>query len=223
MYITQWIVADYNKISELNQGKSVSSGLIYLVEEIPHSIKGEDITVKFLEVNFLIFIKQSSIAWSINYPFYQDHVKTLGYNWFEKSMSASKSNEKLESRKKIIQHFSKSITNIDDIANLLDYNGYKFKDPSFLDDPSYNDSDNGVSFRGDLSDNNKTLRGGIDFKVVNQDLVEKMQILAKSGPTTTKSNLVLDLRVFKEDKEYRKGIPDVWNFTPIYFGKQDNL
>jgi len=50
MYITQWFIIDYKVLDNLNNGAKVDNGLIYIVEEVPRSIKGEDITKIFLTV-----------------------------------------------------------------------------------------------------------------------------------------------------------------------------
>ena len=44
MYITQWMVIDYKVLDQMNKGEKVDKDLMYLVEEVPNSIKGEDIT-----------------------------------------------------------------------------------------------------------------------------------------------------------------------------------
>ncbi len=54
MYITQWIIIDYKVLNELNDGGKVKEDLIYLVEEVPQSIKGTDITKTFMQVNNLL-------------------------------------------------------------------------------------------------------------------------------------------------------------------------
>jgi hypothetical protein len=47
----------------------------------------------------------------------------------------------------------------------MEYNGYKQKKNTFLNDPSYSDPNAGISARGDLNEKYLNLYGGIDFKV----------------------------------------------------------
>jgi hypothetical protein len=182
MYITQWIVIDYNVLHRLNKDKSDSgkkflrkadttkySGLVNLVEEVPGSILTNDITS--------LLLKQSYFG-SFNLSYFTEHQKIIGLRQWEKIDFTS---EKYNPRYYILKSLHKNVHDIYDFASLIQYNGYKNPNPKIKNDPSFNDPSNGISSRDDISNNDP--HGGVDFKIVSSDLVNKMTIYTYGGPT----------------------------------------
>ena len=59
---------------------------------------------------------------------------------------------------------------------------------------------------------------------MNSDLVQRFMINSKCGPTNSVKNKNLvpfDFSKNNNDSKYAQGIPKLWNFQPIYFGKED--
>jgi hypothetical protein len=69
----------------------------------------------------------------------------------------------------------------------------------------------------------KTYSGGIDYKIVNVDMVKNMEIITKSGPTFDK-NPNLKIFTFKDMQDpnmakYHLGMPDSFDFRSITFSE----
>jgi hypothetical protein len=60
---------------------------------------------------------------------------------------------------------------------------------------------------------------------VDKELVEKMTIYTYGGPSNEGNENLTPFDFTKVTNKrfnnYHKGIPDVWNFKPFYFGKED--
>lgn len=151
MYITQWLVIDYNMLSKLNKGEKVNEGLVYLVEEAPKSILYKDITDEILEKKFY---------GSFNLSYFPEHQNILGMSHFKNVNFFDKD---YNPRYYILENLQNKVNDMESFKNLLMYNGYGKTDSLIIDDPSIKDPSNGISARDDLAG---TLHGGIDFKVI---------------------------------------------------------
>lgn len=227
MYITQWLVVDYKVLDQINQDKITNnnpnasnsnrnflspkkeySGLVNIIEEVPGSILTEDITGVFLSQKYfgsfnLAYFPENQVKLGLNIP--------QGINFTDKSYNP---------RYYILQKLHGGVNNIDQFAHLLQYNGFKDYKTNFKDDPSLIDPQSGISSRADL-ESNPYFSGGVDFKIVNKDLMDSFSVYTYGGPTYDKNPYLspFDFSVMKNHDEdlYHLGIPNVWNFQPIYF------
>lgn len=169
MYITQWLVIDYNILNNINQQrakgsnpswksnlrndlKANQSGLVILVEEAPRSILSRDITTEFLEKGFY---------GSFNISYFPEHQELVGMRHFKDVNFFDKNNNP---RHYILKNLQNEVKDIESFKDLILYNGYKKRNPLIKDDPSFRDPTNGISARNDLLTGQ--FYGGIDFKVI---------------------------------------------------------
>lgn len=218
LYITQWIVIDYNVLERLNQEKSTENlesyakGLVHIVEEVPRNIYDKDITKQLLDETYL---------GSFNLPYFDESYRILGYSQFKE---INKANKQFSPRDYILSKLHDKITDVDSFEKVISYNGYKLDDPNgglhVEDDPSYTNPDNGIMSRGDLS-MFPSLNGGIDYKVVNSIYVKEMRFKAKAGPTTRKDDIMTPFRLDKQapDAGFYRGIPSVFDFQAFVYGE----
>lgn len=220
LYITQWIVLDYKVLDRINEEKlneknflkkSNTNGLVYLVEEIPGSILHKEVSDILLEDTYF---------GSFNLSYFSKHQQILGLKNFGKIDFTSKS---YNPRYFILNYLQKKVKNLKDFSHLIQYNGFKKRIEDFPKDPSYNDPSSGISARYDLMGG--IFNGGIDFKCVNKDLVQKNAIYVRGGPTID-SNPNLKPFNFEQvqgtlEDKYHNGIPDLWDFKPFIYSKKD--
>ena len=153
MYITQFVVIDYNLLEKLNKGEKVNSGLVMMTEEMPRSILSRDLTKEVMEKSYF---------GSFNIAYFPQHQKIAGMGHFKINFYDKEHNP----RYYILEHLAKNVKDLESFKKLMMYNGYGEKNPNFPDDPSLNDPDNGIAARDDLRLNgNGGYHGGIDFKV----------------------------------------------------------
>ncbi len=224
MYLTQWLVLDYKVLEKINKDRKASKenflkesgnykGLLYLVEEVPGSIKKEDMTEKLLKNKFY---------GSFNLAFYPEHQELLGLRSFGSDDFTSKEKNP---RYYILEKLHDSVKNTEDFVHLIQYNGFHKKNPVLPDDPSYENPDDGISARSDLYNDFSSFSGGIDFKVVNKDLVDRLTVYAYGGPTYDKNPELTPFDFTKMTKtyydEYHHGIPKVWKFSPFEFNEKN--
>jgi len=150
MYITQWIVIDYNVLKKLNEGQGVKEGLVYMVEEAPKSILFKDVTEEVI---------QKGYYGSFNLSYFVEHQKILGMTHYKEVDFFSK---EYNPRYYLLQHLQNGVKDLESFKDLIMYNGYGKKHPFVEEDPSISDPSNGISSRDDLAG---ILHGGIDFKV----------------------------------------------------------
>jgi hypothetical protein len=150
MYITQWLVIDYNLLKKMNQGEKINEGLVYLVEEAPKSILFKDLTETILEKKFY---------GSFNVSYFPEHQNILGMSHFNKVNFFDKD---YNPRYYILEKLQENIKDVEGFKKVIMYNGFGKSDSPVIDDPSFKDPGNGISSRDDLSGN---MHGGIDFKV----------------------------------------------------------
>jgi hypothetical protein len=229
MYITQWIVIDYKVLDKVqpllsqfgnkryNNNLRATSGnvenMVFLVEEVPGSIMSSDISTEFINETYF---------GSFNLAYFPKHMQILGLKDF---IGIDFTDVTYNPRFYILKHLQGGIKNTEDFAQVLQYNGYRDNDMHrlFTDDPSYKDPGNGISSRDDLVPDGGDFHGGIDFKIVNSDLMKSMNIYAYGGPSKSNPNTPpFDFKVITDfHKDYHIGIPKVWNFSPFYFGSKD--
>ena len=198
IYSCSFTIVDYNK---LNSKKN----LIFVVEEIPKSVKTKDITKEFLEKGYYS---------SFNLPYFNDETvkNKLGFNGFDVDFY----NKNFNPREYIVQNLINDVNNLNDFENLIKYNGYKKINNKIKDDPSYDDPSNGIAARD--SD-----FGAIDYKIVNKKLMKENKVKIYSGLIFGGENE--NFLPFKKDEienedlknNHMKRIPDVFNFTSFIY------
>jgi len=234
MYITQWIVIDYNVLDQINKEinsfqvrssrkrgysnlntlqlervaeKYKNRGLIFLVEEVPTSISFEDISKYFLKNGYF---------GSFNIAYFPHHQELIGLNHYKQLDLTSKN---YNPRYYIFKNLQQTVKNLTDFEMLIQYNGYNSINDLLPDDPSYSDSSVGISSRNDYNtypDNH----GGIDFKIVNKELVDKMSFYVYGGPTYLYNDNFTPFdfsKVTDHRTQFKQGIPTLWNFKPFIF------
>lgn len=156
MYITQWIVLDYNTLDTINMSRAEDlsgiQGLVTLVEEVPSSIVTKDISQ--------IVINDSYFG-SFNLPYFDNHKDVLGLKEFK---GVDFSHIQYNPRFYILKSLNQGVSTIYDFQHLILYNGYKQFNPRVKNDPSFSEAGNGISARSDLGQY-PVFHGGIDFKV----------------------------------------------------------
>ena len=196
LYETQWIVVDYNK---LNSDKE----LMYIVEEVPKSVKYVDYTRE---------LKDKGYYGSFNVPYFKDeHADIAGLKSFK---DVDFYNQKYNPRQFILDKLVNKVKDINTFKDLLMYNGYHVKQKEFNDDPSYNDASNGIASREGAGS------GAIDFKIVNKELMRNGVVWVYSGPVYDSNKNFKPYDVSKAEKRLQKysvGMPMVWDFKPFYF------
>jgi hypothetical protein len=215
MYITQWTILDYNVLDQLNASlnnlKVIPQGMVYLLEEVPGSILSKDIT------NMVI---KDSYFGSFNLPYFPQHMQILGLREF---VGVDFTSKEYNPRYFILKNLHSMVNTLDDFTQMILYNGFRKKKTKIPNDPSFSDPSNGICSRDDLA-KDAEYHGGVDFKVVNSELVNKMTILAYGGPTYDDSGFLppFDFHSIRDyHKDYHMGIPDKWDFQPIYFSLND--
>jgi hypothetical protein len=234
MYITQWIVVDYKVLDKINKDlkrtqarsshkkgysnlntnsadkiaeKYKDSGLILLIEEVPTSISWEDVSQYFLKNGYY---------GSFNIAYFPRHQELIGLSHYKQIDLTSK---RYNPRFYIFKTLQQNVKNLSDFERLIQYNGFQSKNEILPDDPSYSDSNSGISSRGDYS-SFSDYHGGIDFKIVNKKLVDEMKFYAYGGPTYLYNNNFTPFdfsKVTDHRTLYRKGIPSLWDFKPFIY------
>jgi hypothetical protein len=120
-------------------------------------------------------------------------------------------------RGKIFKKLESSVNNLSTLRDVLRYNGFKLKNPNFKDDPSFSSPGSGISARFDLDEDVGGLSGGIDCKLTNNDLINKLSSVIISGPSNEKNP---NLPIFSWDGHNSKGIkhdrmPEKFDFNWI--------
>jgi hypothetical protein len=220
LYITQWIVLDYKVLDQINKEKlseknflkkTNTKGLAYLIEEIPGSILYKDVSDILFEDTYF---------GSFNLSYFKKHQQILGLKDFGKIDFTSKS---YNPRYYILNKLQNHVHDLNDFSHLIQYNGFHNKHADFPNDPSFTDPSSGISARNDVTGN--YFEGGIDFKCVNKELVEKNSLYVYGGPTyDANPNLKpFDFNKLKgtSSDKYHNGIPSLWNFKPFIYSKKD--
>lgn len=159
IYSTQWLILDYKvlkKINDLNSIENNITGLLTLIEEVPKSVIGSDVSLKLMKDKFYI---------SFNMSYFKQHQDILGINDLKKELNIHSIEN--NPRYYIYSHLDKSINDIKSLSKAIVYNGFNNKKSNIPNDPSYSDPSNGISSRDDLNthDEEKVPHGGVDFKV----------------------------------------------------------
>ena len=196
IYEAQWIAIDYNNLNK-------KSDLMYIVEEVPKSVKYVDYTKELIKKTYY---------GSFNVPFFkEDHATIAGLNSFN---NVNFYNKQFNPRQYILDKFANKVRTLKDFKNLLMYNGYKTKQNDFIDDPSYDDPSNGLASReGDSN-------GAIDFKIVDKTMMKEDKLWVYSGPVyeTNKHFEPYDVsKATQRVQDHSLGMPRVWKFKPFIF------
>jgi len=172
-YNNQYMVVD---LSKFEPGTALRDGLLWVVEQIPGLVVGDDKTAT-LEMGY----------WpSFNVPFFREIYERSGYSEF-KSRHASRGPEyaaavsgvdyQMAPRAKI---FRRDVGNVHDLDSLK----YIMRSNGWPQDPYSGGSPMGaICSRGDLDPKNPVAGGCYDTKVTNFKMAKEMRSEAVNGPT----------------------------------------
>eukprot|EP00340_Litonotus_pictus_P012347 CAMPEP_0170539648 /NCGR_PEP_ID=MMETSP0209-20121228/104079_1 /TAXON_ID=665100 ORGANISM="Litonotus pictus, Strain P1" /NCGR_SAMPLE_ID=MMETSP0209 /ASSEMBLY_ACC=CAM_ASM_000301 /LENGTH=240 /DNA_ID=CAMNT_0010841663 /DNA_START=337 /DNA_END=1056 /DNA_ORIENTATION=- len=201
MYVTQWTIVDYKVLDRINldlkEGrfeknslKKEHEGLVVMVEEVPGSIKGTDLTKfvfdneQFGSFNMSYFPDHQKILneqfGSFNMSYFPEHQKILGINSIQSELDIY--SKEHNPRYYLFNQLAPLIVDVESFSKVILYNGYNNSNSEVKDDPSYDDPSNGISSRDDLL-SMPSYHGGVDFKIVDRDLVNNLSFYAYGGPT----------------------------------------
>lgn len=217
LYVTQWIVIDYENLNNLNINGEKPEKIVYLLDDVPGKINSKDMTNELFSETFL---------GSFNYPYFKETFETLGYSKFE--YFKRENDIEINPRKHILNHLNSNIKDLDSFEYVISYNGFKSKrkddkTESILEanneyDLSLHDPSNGIMSRYDILESpyEKENYGGIDYKFVNSELVKANKFKARSGPTYNDN-----IEPFQHDgsNKYLKGVPHTMKFKTIIFNE----
>ena len=213
LYITEWIVVDYKEIDRMNKDSSYKPvNLIHILDESMGMFESANLTDRLLEKSFF---------GSFNVPFLNKTAGNLGYLRLFSSYSFE--NKLFNERYFLAEQLLKDVSDLQAFNNSLEYNSFKKKN-NLEFDPSVESAKEGLASRYDLYENGGFF-GGTDFKSVNLKLVDKMEVNYKAGPTTNNNENLqpFDFGKLKENEEilnYRKGLPDKFDFKVFTFGER---
>ena len=205
-YSSQWMVVDYKKVKELNTNRNIRE-MFYVIEQIPTDIILKDMSVELINNKYYS---------SFNRPYLNNTKKKLQMEKIKNLYGKIFTYEGAE-RKKIFDMLLSNRTSISllEFKNILRYNGYKLNREN---DTSSKLPSTGISSRYDLGENNRLfLTGGIDLKIVNLSLIDKMTSIVTNGPTS-ENNPNLKKFNWKDAEQFKVehlGLPDVYDFPYI--------
>ena len=181
--------------------------MFYVIEQIPTDIIFKDMSVELINNKYYS---------SFNRPYLNNTKKKLQMEKIKNLYGKIFTYEGAE-RKKIFDMLLSNRTSISllEFKNILRYNGYKLNREN---DTSSKLPSTGISSRYDLGENNRLfLTGGIDLKIVNLSLIDKMTSIVTNGPTS-ENNPNLKKFNWKDAEQFKVehlGLPDVYDFPYI--------
>merc|ERR1712241_953732 len=211
-YNNQWMIVDY-KLFTPGQSIDGVNGLLWVIEQLPGLISGEDRT-KFLRDNTYwpsFNIPYDKTIWNMSRL--PDMVETQGDWWtWEK-----------HPRNLIFQRDHKNITDLKTMEKMMRYNDFKHDPLSKCSpcNPPYS-AENGISARSDLNDPNGTYafpalehhnHGGTDMKLTSFQLSKYLMFIYISSPTYDDQPYFQWSKADFKDSAPHYGLPDLWNFT----------
>ena len=191
IYFASWIIVDFNKINSNNN-------LIFIAEEVSENVMTMDYTKEFLKKGYY---------GSYNLPFFKEHTVQTGISYFNLNLDDKKYNP----RGYLVKSLINEVNDIQSFQDLLTYNKYKMNDSKVEDDPSVDDPYNGIASRSEEY-------GTIDFKIIDNNLINNGNIYAYSGPIygdNPNFNSFNKNDIKSNKKNYMEGIPEEFNFEPI--------
>eukprot|EP00762_Andalucia_godoyi_P006285 ANDGO_05921.mRNA.1 Phospholipase B-like protein E len=204
-YNNQWIVVDYKLFTP---GQSLAAGAVRILEQIPGDTASLDVTS---------YVVQGHWA-SYNRPFFPQFFEALGYPKYAATYGDIYSYAACP-RAEIFRRDADSIASLHDTKKFIVYNNFKV-DPLSSGYPG-----NSIAARFDLKggpfdDSGLNwfyhgLHGGIDGKVVSNELMQDGSVHAISGPTHD------DVPPFVWSAEWdwapHEGLPSVYDFDWVHF------
>ena len=194
LYQASFIVIDYNNINS-------TSDLMYIVEDIPGSVKYTDYTEQ---------LREKGYYGSFNLPFFKkDHGKKCGLFQFKDIDFYG--DISYNPRQYICDNLAPKVKNMKDFKNLLTYNRYKMKS-DLEDDPSVDNPNGGIAVRTGNS-------GTVDYKIIDKNLILEESSLIYSGPIYRENDTSGAFMPYKvnDDETCRMGYPEVFDFEAFYF------
>lgn len=208
-YNNQWMVLDYNKFTP---GKDLQDGLLHVLEQLPEYINVTDVTDTLRDETYWASYNVPSFEFIFNVSGWWTLVEKYG-DWFTYDKTP---------RALMFMRDHHKVQDMESMINLMRYNDYK-NDPLARCNctPPYS-AENAISARSDLNPADGTYpfpslghraHGGIDMKLTNSSLFEKLEFVSVSGPTWTQQPpFRWSTSGFKDRHE---GHPDFWKFEPF--------
>nr|XP_023685648.1 phospholipase B-like 1 [Paramormyrops kingsleyae] len=189
-YNNQYMVVDLNKVS---LGKSIDSGALTIVEQIPGHVSYSDQT-QALRRGY----------WpSYNIPFHPDIYNLSGYWEMWKEYGEDFSYD-LCPRAKIFRRDQGSVTDLASLKHIMRYNNYK-NDSYSKEDPC-----KAICCRDDLQLEHPTTMGCYDTKVTDFHMAQMFKAEVVNGPTTEGGLPPFTWNKF--NSTLHDGLPPTYNF-----------
>lgn len=198
LYGSQWMVVDYKKFEP---GQPVPDGTLMVLEQVPEVSHNADMSSRLREKGF----------WSSeNRAFFPDARQVAGFAEAE-DMHGKLFSAEQNPRANIFAATEAGVNSLADMRAEMRRNRW----PHEVDGGPENTPDHAISARSDLAKENASPNGGVDAKVADSCMVNKIAIDAICGPTE-------DQKVFSwtdpvTHKELwtdvvHEGLPDSYNF-----------
>lgn len=199
------MIIDYKVFEKIKGTDNKLNNLVHMMEQTPHRIIYHDISGYMYKHEYFGSFNRAFLSETKN----DLHMALIKHLYGEKFAYSG------SSRAKIIKNLYKNVKDLKSIKDILRYNGFKMN--NFSNDPSSNNPGEGISARSDLSNRFRNLSGGIDCKVTNYDLSNKLAAIAISGPTNESNpNLTtFDWNMENDKHTLREGVPTKFNFPYI--------
>jgi hypothetical protein len=199
------MIIDYKLFGQLKGTNDQKPHLLYMMEQTPERIVYHDISSYLYNHGFFGSFNRAFLR-KTKRDLHMAMIKFLYGNQFGYSGA---------NRAKIINALQEKVVDIKSLKDLLRYNGFKLN--NFPNDPSSTNPGEAISARYDLEHFGlKHLSGGIDCKVTNYELSQKLSSIAVSGPTNENNKYLLPFQWDKNNKNYKKiGVPNKFDFPYI--------
>ncbi|XP_063539020.1 putative phospholipase B-like 2 [Cydia strobilella] len=219
-YNNQWYIVDYNKFkpSEAGCPGSVSSGLLWVVEQLPGTTEAADLTATLVNTSYFPSYNMAHFRRIFELGGGLERMKKYG-DWF---------GQETHPRARMLKRLQAGIHNIRDMFRVMRYNDYKHDPLARCPqcNPPYS-ACNAVAARNDLNPANGTYpfqalghrcHGAIDAKVTSARLRPAYEFIAVSSPPHDEAQGVPPFKWSEFDlgkNVSHIGHPDKWVFPPV--------
>jgi hypothetical protein len=207
------MIIDYNIFSKIKDNNSKEDKLLYVLEQTPSDMVHYDISE---------YLYKHSYFASFNRPFFSETEEDLNLDLIN-SLYGDGFSRYRASRRLIFNKLQSGVKDLKSFKDVLRYNGFNIDNKDFPDDPSKTFPGESISARYDLVEGKHSrLSGGIDCKVTNHEMMQKLSTLAISGPTTD-NNINLkpfDWNDYKLKYTSILGLPEKYDFKWLNVNKE---
>jgi hypothetical protein len=225
-YCNQWMVVDYNLYTPGATGSNLPDDLMWVAEQIPGNVTSADVTP---------VLRNTSYWGSYNIPYFRNIFDESGFEQEEREFG-SFFNHHNNSRAEIFRRNQSDVVDLSSMQALMRYNNWK-EDPlsTIPNCANCNPSTSpmlSIASRGDLVPLNAVLPanasysgyfgraafGAVDCKITNYAMIQLMQGIVISGPTTYNDNPVFSWTGSWAGMQ-PDGAPLVYNFSWQTYGQ----